>query len=188
MNFIRSMFVVLVLSVSSGSVATAQDFDKGLAAAHAGDFVTAVAEWRPLAEQGDARAQFNLGAMYSNGDGVPQNYAEAVRWYLLAAEQGYADAQFNLGASYDFGNGVPQDDSEAVRWYRLAAEQGTVLAQRNLGAMYNNGEGVLQDYAEGMKWSLLGHPCAANGRPPTNLVNHINRALHGSQAVSHRMS
>tara|TARA_R110002153_G_scaffold61234_2_gene165353 strand:+ start:293 stop:667 length:375 start_codon:yes stop_codon:yes gene_type:complete len=81
MKLVRSAFLAVALVVSSGSVATAQDLDKGLAAAQAGDFVTALEEWRPLAEQGNARAQFNLGVMYSNGDGVPQNYAEAVRWY-----------------------------------------------------------------------------------------------------------
>ena len=77
--------------------AQAQDFDRGLAAAQSGDFATALKEWRPLAEQGDALAQYNLGAMYEFGDGVVQDYAEAVRWYRLAAEQGHAKAQYNLG-------------------------------------------------------------------------------------------
>ena len=65
--------------------------------------------------------------MYRNGEGVPQDYAEAVKWYRLAAEQGDADAQYNLGLMYDNGNGVPQDYKEAVKWYRLAAEQGVCL-------------------------------------------------------------
>ena len=67
--------------------------------------------------------------MYANGEGVPQDDAEAVRWYRLAAEQGNAGAQLNLGAMYSNGEGVPQDDAEAVRWYRLAAEQGNAGAQ-----------------------------------------------------------
>jgi TPR repeat protein len=75
------------------------------------------------AEQGDAEAQFNLGVMYDNGDGVAQNYAEAVRWYRLAAKQGYAVAQNYLGAMYDNGEGVERDHEEAVRWYRLADGQ-----------------------------------------------------------------
>ena len=57
-------------------------------------------ELRALADQGDVDAQFNLGVMYDNGEGVPQDYAEAVRWYRLAAEQGNASAQFNLGSMY----------------------------------------------------------------------------------------
>ena len=56
-----------------------------------------VEELRARAEQGDADAQANLGLMYYNGEGVPQDYAEAVRWFRLAAEQGDADAQYNLG-------------------------------------------------------------------------------------------
>ena len=66
------------------------DFDKGLSAYKRGDFVTAVREWTPLAEQGDANAQTNLGVMYETGRGVPKDYNEAVRLYRLAAEQGYA--------------------------------------------------------------------------------------------------
>ena len=84
------------------------------------------------AEQGDAEAQFNLGVIYDEGQGVPQDYAEAAKWYRMAAEQGDADAQFILGVMYDEGQGVPKDDTEAVKWYRLAAEQdilpGDVLA------------------------------------------------------------
>ena len=66
--------------------------------------------------------------MYDNGNGVPEDDAEAVRWYRLAAEQRLAAAQFNLGLMYEHGNGVREDDAEAVRWYRLAAEQGHAAA------------------------------------------------------------
>ena len=79
-------------------------------------------------------AQYNLGIMYYNGQGVPQDYAEAVKWYRLAADQGDAYAQYNLGVMYDNGEGVPQDYKEAVKWYRLAAEQGHAKAQYNLGS------------------------------------------------------
>ena len=59
---------------------------------------------------------------------MPQDDAEAVRWYRLAAEQGDANAQYNLGVRYGAGEGVPPDDAEAVRWFRLAAEQGDATA------------------------------------------------------------
>ena len=62
--------------------------------------------------------------MYAGGIGVPENNAEAFKWFRKAAEQGHAKAQYNLGLMYDKGQGVPQDYAEAVKWYRLAAEQG----------------------------------------------------------------
>ena len=89
---------------------------------------------------------------YATGEGVPQDFAEAVRWYRLAAEQGYASAQNNLGLAYATGEGVPQDFAEAVRWFRRAAEQGLASAQFNLGFAYANGEGVPQDSAEAVRW------------------------------------
>jgi len=104
------------------------------------------------AEQGDAVGQYNLGVRYATGEGVPEDAAEAVKWYRMAAEQGYAIAQYNLGVMYANGEGVPEDDAEAAKWYRKAAEQGYVDAQFNLGVMYATGEGVPQDDAEAFKW------------------------------------
>ena len=83
------------------------------------------ADLRARAEQGDAVAQFNLGGMYANGTGVPQDEAEAVRWFRLAADLGYAQAQFNLGVMYANGRGVPQDDETAHVWLNLAASRST---------------------------------------------------------------
>ncbi len=68
------------------------DFEVGVEAWGRGDYDRAVQEFRPLAEQGHAPAQFNLGVMYDKGHGTPQDYQEAVRWYQLAAEQGIASA------------------------------------------------------------------------------------------------
>ena len=78
---------------------------------------------RARAEQGDAVAQFNLGWMYDTGEGVPQDDAEAVRWYRLAAEQGNPFAQYSLGSHYRNGRGVPQDDVQAYMWFNLAASR-----------------------------------------------------------------
>ncbi len=94
-----------------------------MAAFDRGDYATALREWRPLAEQGDATAQYNLGAMYDKGQGVPQDDAEAVRWYRKAAEQGFALAQYNLGRMYYKGQGVPQDYVQAHMWNNLAASR-----------------------------------------------------------------
>ncbi len=138
----------------------AQKIDAGRAAYEAGDYATALENFQPLAEQGNAEAQFNLGFMHDNGQGVPQDYAEAVRWYRLAAEQGNAAAQVNLGIMYDNGQGVPQDYAEAVRWYRLVAEQGNAAAQVTLGIMYDNGQGVPQDIVLAHMWFNI---ASANG-------------------------
>jgi TPR repeat protein len=86
MTCLRPMLIAIAVSLAALSTpASAQDFQRGLEAYVRGDFATALREWRPLAEQGLADAQFNLGFMYRNGDGVPQDDTEAVRWYRLAA-------------------------------------------------------------------------------------------------------
>ena len=104
--------------------AQAQDFAKGFAAYQTGDFATALKEWRPLAEQGNAQAQKNLGFMYRNGKGLVQDYADAAKWYRLAAEQGNANAQSNLGLMYEYGRGVLQDNILSHMWYNIASANG----------------------------------------------------------------
>ena len=84
---------------------------------------------RARAEQGDASAQFNLGNMHANDEGVPQDYSEAMRWYRLAAEQGDAGAQFILGVMYADGEGVPQDYVQAHKWFNLAAASAEVASR-----------------------------------------------------------
>jgi len=111
-------------------------------------------KWLKLAEQGDVYAQTSLGVMYRNGEGVPKNDAEAVKWFRKAVEQGYAGAQFNLGLMLDNGRGVPKNYDEAFKWYRKAAERGHADAQYNLGNMYHNGSGVPVNKAKAIKWWL----------------------------------
>ena len=84
------------------------------------------------AEQGYADAQYNLGFMYCNGQGVDVNYKKAFKWYEKAAKQGDADAQYNLGRMHYQGHGVDQSDSMALRWYRKAATQGHEEAQARI--------------------------------------------------------
>ena len=96
-------------------------------------------------------AQCNLASTYKDGDGVPQDHAEAVRWYRLAADQGDAQAQSNLGMMYKDGSGVPQDHTERARLYQLAADQGYAGAQYNLGVMHLKGTGVPQDLTKAVR-------------------------------------
>lgn len=120
MKLLRAVAVGLLLA---GTV-SAQDFDKGRDAFEAGDYATALQEWRPLAEQGNANAQNQLGVMYHFARGVPQDYAEAAQWLRLAAEQGNAAAQFNLGLMYSLGRGVLQDNVLALMWWNIAGANG----------------------------------------------------------------
>jgi len=111
-----------------------------------------LSHWQQLAENGSANAQFNLGAMYDSGEGVPEDDAEAAKWYHQAAGQGHVNAQFNLGVMYANGEGVAENAVEAASWYRKAADQGDYRAQFNLGVLYANGEGVLQSNSESYVW------------------------------------
>ena len=132
----RHLLLTLLLLFGLSGVIHAETFDQTL----------------DKAQRGDATAQIRLAEMYSNGEGVPEDDTEAVKWYRLAAEQGNAYAQYSLGWAYANGEGVPEDDTEAVKWYRLAAEQGVAGAQFRLGVMYDYGQGVPEDDTEAVKW------------------------------------
>ena len=103
-------------------VVLAGPFEDGEAAYNRGDLAAAVQSWLLAAELGDAEAQYNLGLLYVEGQGVPKSDVEAVEWWRLAAEQGHARAQHNMAVMYAKGQGVPQDDVEAAKWRRRAAE------------------------------------------------------------------
>jgi hypothetical protein len=107
------------------------------------------------AQRGEPTAQYELGRLYENGDGVRQDPGVAVKWYRQAALQNSVQAQYRLGRMYDSGAGVRQSQREAARWYRQAAAEGDALAQNRLGVMYQRGEGVPQDYVEAYKWFTL---------------------------------
>jgi len=133
---IGSLIMVATLSVQ------ADRFEDGEAAYVRGDYAAAAQLWREAAEQGNAVAQFNLGILYEQGQGVSQNYETAAKWYRKAAEQGNAQAQHNLGVQYKWGRGVPQNDSMAAQWLRKAADQGFAPSQDSLGFLYALGQGV----------------------------------------------
>ncbi|HEY9548828.1 MAG TPA: tetratricopeptide repeat protein, partial [Kiloniellaceae bacterium] len=90
---------------------------------------------RRAAEQGEARAQSNLGFYYMKGEGVERDPAEAARWWRAAADQGLPQAQFNLGMLYEQGEGVGTDLQEAARWYERAAAQGDRNAADRLAGL-----------------------------------------------------
>jgi hypothetical protein len=152
MRHCARLLTVSLMLVAIGGAAFAGPLEDAVAAYRRGDYATALGLWHPLAEQGDAEAQFDLGVLYESGQGVLRNDAEAIKWYRKAAEQGDAVAQFNLGIMYAKGGGVLQNDGEAAHWYRLAADQGLAGAQFNLGMMHADGKGVRQDYVQAFMW------------------------------------
>jgi uncharacterized protein len=131
------------------------------------DYATALKEFKPLAEQGNADAQFNLGLIYINGLGTPKNEEIAFKWFHKSAEQRHARAQFFLGWMYEAGFRAKKrsagkdypnisildfDYGESVKWYRKSAEQGYAQAQLSLGRLYEKGNGVLENKAKAAKW------------------------------------
>ena len=153
--FIQGKMEELNLSASSAGSRS----KGGMAAYQQGDYATALQEWKPLADEGNAAAQFNLGIMYQNGQGVDsdprvamqwyrraaeQGYAAAIEWVRNGAEQGYADLQFIIGAMYELGRGIEQNDAKAITWYRRAARQGHKDAEYALGRPFvtRNGDHV----------------------------------------------
>ena len=148
-----------------------------------GDYVKALKLARPLADEGNPRAEAIVGFAYYRGRGVPQNDTEAAKWFRLAADKGNALARFTLGVMYGEGRGVPQDYAEAARWYRLAAEQGDAQAQYNLGLAYARGEGVEQNAVDAHMWFNL-----AAARFPANDTRNRTAAVKNRDTVANEMS
>ncbi len=135
--------IVALLSLTG--LARAAQLDDAVAAAHRGDYAHAHQLLNQLAEDGDARAEFNLGYLYANGWGVQRDYAEAIKWYRKAADQGLAIAQHFVGVAYANGDGTAPDYTEAAKWFVRAADQGQPSARFMLGLMYANGWGLAKD-------------------------------------------
>ncbi len=151
MRVITRIAIVLALLHAAG-LADSADLKKGLAAFNEGDYATSLAECQPLADAGNAGAQFCVGRLYANGFGVAMDDALAIKWYSLAADAGHAEAQFNLGVMYANGWGVDMNWEESARYYLLAAEQGFVPAQKALAYACGHGMGVTKDRVQAFAW------------------------------------
>lgn len=127
-------------------------FNAGVAALQANDYVKALSLFEKAAEQGDAKAQYNCGLMYSNGNGTAVDNAKAFMWFEKAAEQGHADAQFLCAGMYYKGDGTAVDKEKALIWSEKAAEQGHADAQFLCGALYYNGDGTKMDKEKALIW------------------------------------
>ena len=162
MKRILTALVLLTGLFGAGGAVWAGDFEKCRKAWVRNDDGTAFKECEPLAEQGNADAQYALGTLYERGRVWSRDYVEAAKWYRKAAEQGHARAQIELGHLYAAGEGVTKDHAEAVKWYRKAAEQGNADAQSELGFVYaRGGKGVWQDLSAAHMWYNI---AAVNGQ------------------------
>lgn len=164
--FSRALLLCALLTLLLPA-ADADEFADGVNAYRSRDFSTARATFEALGARGDARAQFALGLLYENGEGVEKNDAAAADWYRKSAEQGYAKAQYNLGMMHLQGVGVARDERVAREWFERAARQGNpdavarllrfaedgdVSAQYLVGVMYLNGGAVTRDAALASRW------------------------------------
>jgi TPR repeat protein len=159
-----------------GAEALAKGLEAGI---NRKDWPEAMLWLRKAADQGNARAETNIGVMYANALGVTQNYTEAMRWYRMAADQENVRAQCDIGALYLLGFGVAQNQLEAMRWYRKAADQGDPCGQNQLGNAYREGIGVEQNYTEAMRW----YRKAADQGDPCGQTN-VARAYENGEGVA----
>src|SRR5699024_1566298 len=134
---------------------------------------------QPLAEQGNAKAQYNMGVIYDRGYGVPVNHEQARQWYRKAAAQGYARAAHNLAIMHQKGHGVAVDYARAVHWFRQAAENGEPAAGNNLAVMYAQGQGVPRNLPVAAAWAA--RAARAGNRPARTNLDIITPQLPAAQ-------
>src|SRR4051812_41838288 len=164
----KLLFVMAVVAASLIGPAAAQPLKDGARYYDQGDYARAMASWRPLAVQGNAEAQNNLGLLYLDGKGVPASLSEAVHYFQLSAAAGSAPGQNNLGGLYRDGRGLPRDYAKAVKWFAASASQGNAAGMYNLGLMYELGQGVKADPLEASMW----HALAAEANEIPNAAAH----------------
>jgi TPR repeat protein len=169
----RKVFMIALAAAAlafGAGTASADNLQDGARAFQGGQYNRALALWRPLAVQGNPVAQNNLGIMYLDGKGVPQNMNEAVRYLSLSAAAGSSLGQNNLGGLYRDGKGVPRDFCRAMQRFTAADQQGNSAGMYNLGLMHELGQGGKPDPFRAYMWYSL---AADMGNMP-NAVAHRN--------------
>lgn len=151
-SLLSTLLPIVLLFVSSCATGNLQ---KGIDAYKKGSYQLALETMTPLANDGNATAQYLLGTFHYHGQGITKNLQEAIKWFTLAAENRNANAQVSLGTMYLTGDGVPQNHKEAHRWFKLAAKQGNALGQAKLGLTYMEGKGIFEDVTLAYMWLSL---------------------------------
>ena len=165
----RKAIALAALLTFAGPPALADALQDGAQAFQRADYKAALAAWQPLAAKGNAVAQNNIGILYLDGKGVPQNIPEAVRYLSLSAAAGSSLGQNNLGGLYRDGKGVARDYGKAAQWFSASAAQANAAAMYNLGLMYELGQGMKPEPVHAYMWYALaadqgGVPQAASHR------------------------
>ena len=150
-RLLSGVFAVCFLFIASVSGANAE-MQEGFASLRQEDYSRAAEVFRPLAEQGESTAMYNLGLLLDKGLGLEQDRSSAATWYRLAAERGEARAQYNLALLSIEGKAVDQDYNRAVELLRLAADKGQARAQYNLGILASEGLGMPISYDRSRQW------------------------------------
>ena len=160
-------FALLTL-LCNDPVVAGSEFDKGMDALLAGNYAEAYCIWKPLAGKGDAAAQYNLGWLYANGNGLNVSVETAVSWWRKAAAQGHTDAQFAVGMAYTTGEGIGKDPAEAMRWFIAAATRGLEDAREIIVLLGNDPAfDTLQEFPELLQYDWYGQ----QGAIKKDLVN-----------------
>lgn len=149
----RFMWLSMLVACAGTPLSGKQE---GMEAYQRQDFAAAYEKLLPLAEGGDTEAQFLLGEMYRQGQGVRQDYRQAVAWHRKAAEHGNGAAQYFMGNLYVNGGGIVEKDyRQAEFWYRKSIGNDNADAMYGLGYLYEKGFGVPNDLVEAYKWFSL---------------------------------
>ena len=148
----KTLSTVLAMALCLESSLAWAGLDEGIAAYQRRDWVAALAELRPLADNGDVVARSRVGHMLLRGNGVAKDQPQAILLLTQAAEKGDALAQNTLGGLYFRGDGLPRDLSRSLLWFSRAAEQNQPNALNNLGQLYFSGNGVARDEAKAVDY------------------------------------
>ncbi|MEM7119664.1 MAG: tetratricopeptide repeat protein [Pseudomonadota bacterium] len=144
-HLLASVSFALTATVSLGAFA---GMDEAMNAYNSGQFESAYEEFEILYGQGDPEAAYYLGRMHHQGEGVPQNFSQALNWYRTAADGGSAEAFFAMGQMYEKGQGSPQDFTRAFESYQGASNRDHMTARKRLAMMHAEGLGTPVDYGE----------------------------------------
>jgi len=147
-----SIILITTFTFFTKDVTAEVKFSEGYEAAQQGNFSKAISIWQPLAEQGDADAQYTLAWMFESGKGVTADLNKAIYWYKKSSQQGNLAAQYVLATLYEKGAGIAQDNKEALSYYMLAAKQGDPTSQFQVGYYFHHAIGTSQDIKQSLIW------------------------------------